>query len=87
MPELTLILTPRLVARLDSIEKLVGETSRVEVIYDALRFYEDVLKRALQGKKIRLSLPAGAEADGKSVLSALDERIRLAAKVGLVPRA
>jgi hypothetical protein len=82
---MTLNLTPRLVARLDSIGKLVGETSRVEVVYDALRFYEDVLKRALAGKKIRLSMP-GAAVD-EDVLSALEERIRLAAEVGLVPRA
>ena len=75
MPKMTLDLTPRLVAHLVRIEKLVGAKSNAELVCEALRFYEDILNRALEGK-IRLSLPAEAE-----------DRRELASRVGLLPKA
>lgn len=94
MSPVKLDLTPQLVARLVRVEKLVGKKSADALICEALCFYEDILKRALEGKKLRLSFFAGAPPDGtmagpsepKPVPSPLETRMRLAAKVGLVPK-
>jgi hypothetical protein len=86
MSSMTMNLTPRLKARLESLEQLTGEKNPVDVISEALRFYEEILKRALEGKKIRIPLSAVSPADENRDLSRFERRRDLAAKVGLVPR-
>lgn len=62
MSRMTLELSPQLVECLGRLEEMVEDASRADLVCDALLFYEDILKRALSGKKIRLA-ESGAQPD------------------------
>lgn len=92
MSGMSLDLTPQLVTLLVNVEKLVGKKSSADLICEALRFYEDILKRALEGK-VRLSslaetppCEAPDPPDASEMATALETRMSVAAKAGLMPK-
>ena len=106
MSRMTMDLSPQLLECLTRIEKIVGKKSKIELVFEALLFYEDILKRALSTKKLRLveyASPSDFEAKNKILsldptigqdsgsrrekqLGTLEERMRLAGEVGLIPK-
>jgi hypothetical protein len=56
---ISLDLSPRDFERLAELENLTGSETKVEVLREALRLYEYLVRQSLRGAKIKSEMPTG----------------------------